>query len=158
MGPVGLKADAPEIPAAAVNFDFGTEGEIAHYRTPAGPVMLAVFSFPLPSMARQQLPQFQKITGATAKRTRTVRRRRHWTLVSLGQASRTSKLSGVVAENEKPPEKPLELKPESAGKDGSRDFQPGGTAFGILLAIRTRRWRHACDLHAGLATQLLKDR
>ncbi len=69
LGPEGLKANAPDIPASAVGFDFGTEGEIAHYRTPAGPVTLAIFSFPLPSMARQQLPEFQKIAGATAKRT-----------------------------------------------------------------------------------------
>src|SRR5579863_4238908 len=69
LGPVGLAADAPEIPASAVGFDFGTEGEIAHYRTPAGPVTLAIFSFPLPSMARQQLPQFQKIANAAVKRT-----------------------------------------------------------------------------------------
>src|SRR5579862_6389631 len=50
LGPVGLKADAPEIPASAVNFDFGTEGGLARYRSG---VLLAVFSFPTPSMARQ---------------------------------------------------------------------------------------------------------
>jgi hypothetical protein len=116
LGPLGLKADAPDIPAAAVNFDFGTEGEIAHYRTPAGPVMLAVFSFPLPSMARQQLPQFEKITGVAAKRTGPL------VAVAIGPSAASAKLldtisyQGVVAENEKPPEKPLELKPESAGK------------------------------------------
>src|ERR1700722_3916070 len=69
LGPAGLKTDASEIPDSAVNFDFGTEGEIARYQTPAGAVTLAVFSFPLPSMARQQLPEFQKIAGAAAKRT-----------------------------------------------------------------------------------------
>ncbi len=116
LGPVGLKADGPEIPAAAVNFDFGTEGEIAHYRTPAGPVVLGVFSFPLPSMARQQLPQFQKFTGATAKRSGPL------IAVAIGPTSASAKLlesvsyQGIVEENEKPPEKPLELKPESAGK------------------------------------------
>jgi hypothetical protein len=116
LGPTGLKTDVPEIPAGAVNFDFGTEGQIARYRTPGGPVTLALFSFPLPSMARQQLPEFQKITGATVKRTGPL------IAVAIGPATASAKLldsvnyQGVVAENEKPPEKPLELKPESAGK------------------------------------------
>ena len=116
LGPVGLKTGAPDIPAAAVNFDFGTEGQIAHYRTPAGAVTLAVFSFPLPSMARQQLPQFQNITGATAKRTGPL------IALAIGPKAASEKLlavvnyQGVVEENQKPPDKPLELKPESAGK------------------------------------------
>jgi hypothetical protein len=119
LGPAGLAADAPEIPAPAALFDFGTEAELARYRTPGGSLALVVFSFPTPSLARQQLPQFQKIQGAAIKRT--------GPLVALvlgpgtsGEAS--AKLlenvtyQGVVATNEKPPEKPLELKPESAGK------------------------------------------
>jgi hypothetical protein len=116
LGAQGLSANAPEIPASAVNFDFGTEGEIARYRTPAGPVMLAIFSFPLPSMARQQLPEFQKIPGATAKRTGPL------IAVAIGPSAASAKLleainyQGVVAENEKPPVKPLELKPETAGQ------------------------------------------
>jgi hypothetical protein len=116
LGPISLKANVPDIPASAVGFDFGTEGEIAHYRTPVGPVMLAVFSFPLPSMARQQLPQFEKIAGVAAKRTGPL------VAVAIGPSAASAKLldtisyQGVVAENEKPPEKPLELKPESAGK------------------------------------------
>jgi hypothetical protein len=116
LGPVGLKAGAPDIPVSAVNFDFGTEGEIAHYRTPAGPITLGVFSFPLPSMARQQLPQFQKIAGATVKRTGPL------IVIANGPSAASVRLldsvnyQGVVSENEKPPVKPLELKPESAGK------------------------------------------
>ncbi len=116
LGPVGLKGSAPEIPAPAVNFDFGTEGQIARYRTPAGSVTLAIFSFPLPSMARQQFAEFQKIPGATAKRTGPL------IAVAIGPTAASAKLletinyQGVVAENEKPPVKPLELKPETAGQ------------------------------------------
>ena len=116
LGPSGLKTNAPDIPASAVGFDFGTEGEIAHYRTPAGTVTLAIFSFPLPSMARQQLPQFQKIPNAAVKRTGPL------IAIAIGPSAVSVKLldtvnyQGVVAENEKPPVKPLELKPESAGK------------------------------------------
>ncbi|MGO8811348.1 MAG: hypothetical protein ACLQJF_17960 [Candidatus Sulfotelmatobacter sp.] len=116
LGPIGLAANAPEIPAAAALFDFGTEAELAHYQIPAGTVSLVVFSFPLPSMARQQLPQFEKITGVTAKRTGPL------IAVAIGPSAASAKLlenvtyQGVVAENEKPPEKPLELKPETAGR------------------------------------------
>jgi hypothetical protein len=116
LGPQSLRANAPEIPASAVGFDFGTEGEITRYRTPAGPVTLAIFSFPLPSMARQQLPEFQKIAGATAKRTGPL------VAVAIGPSAAAAALletisyQGVVAENEKPPDKPLELKPKSAGQ------------------------------------------
>jgi hypothetical protein len=114
LGPEGLKKIG--VPASAVNFDFGTEGQVAQYRSPGGTVILAVFSFPLPSMARQQLPQFEKITGATVKRTGPL------IAVAIGPSGASAKLlenvnyQGVVAENEVPPAKPLELKPESAGK------------------------------------------
>jgi hypothetical protein len=116
LGPVGLKADAPDIPASAVNFDFGTEGQIARYRTSSGSAVLAIFSFPAPSMARQQLPEFEKITGAAVKRTGPL------IAVAIGPSAEAVKLvesvnyQGVVAENEKPPVKPLELKPETAGQ------------------------------------------
>ncbi len=130
LGPVGLKANAPEIPASAVNFDFGTEGEIATYRSG---VLLAVFSFPTPSMARQQLPEFQKIAGATAKRTGP------FVAIALGPPAAAAKLldavnyKGVVAEDEKPPVKPLELKPESAGQMVLAIFMLAGLVLGFCL-------------------------
>jgi hypothetical protein len=116
LGVWTLRGAAPGIPASAVNFEFGTEGEVAHYRTSAGPLTLAIFSFPLPSMARQQLPEFQKIQGAAAKRTGPL------IAVAIGPSAASAKLletinyQGIVAENERPPVKPLELKPETAGQ------------------------------------------
>jgi hypothetical protein len=116
LGPLGLKANAPDIPTSAVNFDFGTEGEIARYRTPAGTLLLAIFSFPAPPMARQQLPEFQKIPGATVKRTGP------FVAIALGSPSAAAKLlqainyQGVVAEDERPPVKPLEITPQTAGQ------------------------------------------
>ena len=113
LGPVGLKADAPDIPASAVNFDFGTEGEVARYRNG---VLLGIFSFPLPSMARQQLAQFENIRGVAAKRTGPL------IVVAIGPSTASAKLLdsinylGDVAQNERPPAKPLELKPEDAGQ------------------------------------------
>ena len=129
LGPVSLTANLPEVPAAAVNFDFGTEGEVAKYRSGQGPVTLAVFSFPTPSFARQQLPQFERITGASAKRTGPL------IAIAMGPSAASTKLlesigyQGRVEENEKPPEKPLELKPESAGKMILAIF----TLAGVLL-------------------------
>jgi hypothetical protein len=123
-------ADAPDIPAAAVNFDFGTEGELVKYRNG---VVLAVFSFPSPSMARQQLPEFQKIPGATAKRTGPV------VAIALGSPAPAGKLldtvnyQGVVAENEKPPVKPLELKPETAGQMILAVFSLAALLLGFCL-------------------------
>ena len=115
----------PDIPASAVGFDFGTEGEIARYRTPAGPVTLAVFSFPLPSMARQQLPQFQKITGASAKRTGPLDRRCHRTLGRLAaKLVESVNYQGVVAENEKPPDEAARTQAGERRKDGFGDSQP----------------------------------
>jgi hypothetical protein len=116
LGAVGLAANAPEIPIPAALFDFGTEAELGRYRTPGGQATLIVFSFATPSLARQQLPQFQHITGAAVKRTGPL------IAIVIGPAAASAKLlesvsyQGVVEENEKPPVKPLELKPESAGK------------------------------------------
>ncbi len=133
VGPAGLAAGAPDIPASAVNFDFGTEGQIAHYKTTAGTVLLGIFSFPTPSMARQQLPQFQKISGSTAKRTGPL------IAIAIGPSAASAKLledvnyEGVVATNERPPEKPLELKPESAGKMVLAILSLAGLLLGFCL-------------------------
>jgi hypothetical protein len=116
LGTASLAAAAPEIPASALKFDFSTEGQIAKYKTPGGTTLLGVFSFATPSLARQQLPEFQKITGATAKRTGPL------IAVAIGPPAAATKLlstvsyQGVVEENEKPPDKPLELKPQTAGQ------------------------------------------
>jgi hypothetical protein len=116
LGPAGLAANAPEIPAPAALFDFGTEAETARYHTPGGPVTLAVFSFATPSLARQQLPEFQKIQGAAVKRTGPLMVVAIGASPAKGQLLTAINYLGVVAENEKPPDKPLELKPQSAGQ------------------------------------------
>jgi hypothetical protein len=136
LGPIGLGADAPEIPASAALFDFGTEAELVRYRTPAGPVSLIVFSFATPSLARQQLPEFQKIAGAAIKRTGPI------IAVVLGPAATaeaSAKLleninyQGLVATNEAPPVKPLELKPEAAGQMVLSILSLAGILLGFCL-------------------------
>jgi hypothetical protein len=69
LGPAGLAAAAPQIPAAAVNFDFAAEGEIARFRTQTGEATLAVFSYPNMQMARQQAAVLAKLPDAAVKRT-----------------------------------------------------------------------------------------
>lgn len=117
LGPVSLMAAVPQIPAAALHFDYGTEGQVARYRTSGGAVTLGVFSFPTPSMARQQLPQFQQITGAVVKRTGPL------LAIAIGPQSASSKLLNsityqgtVEADQEPPATKPLEIQPETAGQ------------------------------------------
>ena len=136
LGPMGLAADAPGIPAQAALFDFGTEAQLVRYQTPAGPVSLIVFSFATPSLARQQQPEFQKIAGAAIKRTGPI------IAVVLGPAATAEAAAklleninyqGVVATNEAPPVKPLELKPETAGKMVLSILSLAGILLGFCL-------------------------
>jgi hypothetical protein len=69
LGPVGLQAAAPQIPVAAVNFEFAPEAGLARYRTPSGEAILAVFSYPNMQMARQQAVMLEKLPDAAVKRT-----------------------------------------------------------------------------------------
>jgi hypothetical protein len=68
LGPAGLHAAAPQIPASAIAFEFGPEGALARYRTPAGEATLAVFSYPTMEMARQQAAVLEKLPDVALKR------------------------------------------------------------------------------------------
>ncbi len=69
LGPEGLARFAPQVPAQAAAFEFGTEGEVAQYRLPGGTVSLALFSYPNPQIALKQFGEFLKAPGLMAKRT-----------------------------------------------------------------------------------------
>jgi hypothetical protein len=69
VGPLALRAHAPQIPESAAAFPFGTEGEFALYKAPEGEQALAIFAYPTPQMARQQAPSLQAIPNAVVKRT-----------------------------------------------------------------------------------------
>src|SRR5260370_4929519 len=68
-GPAALAQFEPRIPASAVAFDFSTEEQLAKDRTPKGAATLAIFSYPPPMMARQQVTEFEKLPGSSVKRT-----------------------------------------------------------------------------------------
>lgn len=68
LGPAGLAHNAPQIPESAVAFQFGTEGEIARYKVPGSEKTLAIFTYPTPGMARQQVAAFEAIPNSVVKR------------------------------------------------------------------------------------------
>jgi len=133
LGPEGLKANAQEIPAAAAAFEFGTEAVLAGYRTAHGQTTLAIFSYPTPGIARQQVPQFERITGAAVKRTGSL------VAIVLGPAADHAAAEKLLSEvnytaavsiNETPP---LELKPETAAQMLVSIFNLAGLVLGFCL-------------------------
>ena len=68
LGPQSLALFEPRVPAQAADFDFNAEGQLAKYRSAKGDQTLVLFSYPTLQMARQQVPAFEKIPGATVKR------------------------------------------------------------------------------------------
>ncbi|MCL5743588.1 MAG: hypothetical protein M1541_06630 [Acidobacteria bacterium] len=68
LGPVALAKFAPAIPAAMAGFQFSAEAHLARYRTSSGEMLLVVFAYPTPHIAREQLSIFQKLPGAMVQR------------------------------------------------------------------------------------------
>jgi hypothetical protein len=68
LGPVSLDRFEPRIPPSIAAFHLGTEAQLGKYKSPKGPLNLAIFDYPTPSLAREQLLEFQKIPGAMVKR------------------------------------------------------------------------------------------
>jgi hypothetical protein len=67
-GPAGLRKFDPAIPPSVAAFHLGTEAQLGVFHSPKGDMTLAIFNYPTPQMAMQQLPEFQKLPGAVAKR------------------------------------------------------------------------------------------
>ena len=68
VGPLGLEAFYPGIPASVAAFHVGSEAQIGTFRPAGGEMKLAIFSFPTPNIARDRLADMQKLPGAVAKR------------------------------------------------------------------------------------------
>jgi hypothetical protein len=68
VGPLGLEAFYPGIPASVAAFHVGSEAQIGTFRQAGGEMKLAIFSFPTPNIARDRLAEMQKLPGAVAKR------------------------------------------------------------------------------------------
>jgi hypothetical protein len=68
LGPVSLEKFDHGISPSTAGFHKGAEAQMGTFRTPAGDLTLAIFSYPTPQIARDRLVDFQKISGAMAKR------------------------------------------------------------------------------------------
>ena len=68
LGPVGLDRFAPAVSPSTAAFHFGTEAQFGVFRAPTGDMKLAIFSYPTPQIARERIVDFQRISGAIAKR------------------------------------------------------------------------------------------
>jgi hypothetical protein len=69
VGPVSLAEFEPRIKPSAAGFQYGTEAQLARYRSPKGELTLAIFSYPTHHIARERLAEFRMIPGALVKRT-----------------------------------------------------------------------------------------
>jgi hypothetical protein len=68
LGPVSLQRFEPRIAPSLAAFHLGAEAQLGQYQTPKGKLILAIFEYPTPNMARERLDEFQRIPGAVAKR------------------------------------------------------------------------------------------
>jgi len=68
LGPVSLQRFEPRIAPSLAAFHLGAEAQSGQYQTPKGKLILEVFEYPTPNMARERFEEFQKIPGAVAKR------------------------------------------------------------------------------------------
>jgi len=68
-GPVGLDKFFAGIPPSTAAFHVGAEVQLGSFLTQTGEMKLAIFSYPTPQIARERLVDFQRISGAIAKRT-----------------------------------------------------------------------------------------
>jgi hypothetical protein len=68
LGPISLERFEPKIPPSTAAFHLGAEAQLGKYKNAKGQLNLAIFNYPTPNMAREQLVEFQKIPGAMAKR------------------------------------------------------------------------------------------
>jgi hypothetical protein len=72
LGPASLERFEPRVPASVAAFHLGAEACLAQYRTKSDPLKMSVFSYPTPQIARQRLPEFEKLPGAMARRSGTL--------------------------------------------------------------------------------------
>jgi hypothetical protein len=68
IGLRSLELFANQIPGSLVGFEGGAEATLARYKTSSGDVLLALFEYPTPKIARDRLASFQKQTGWLVKR------------------------------------------------------------------------------------------
>jgi|SRR5579862_447571 hypothetical protein len=68
LGPVSLLRFEPRIAPSLAAFHLGAEAQLGQYQTPKGKLILTIFDYPTPNIARERLDEFEKLPGAVAKR------------------------------------------------------------------------------------------
>ncbi len=68
IGLHSLDLFANQIPGALVGFEGGAEATVARYKTESGDLLLAIFEYPTPQLARDRVASFQKQPGWQVKR------------------------------------------------------------------------------------------
>lgn len=68
LGPASLDRFRPGIPPSVAAFHMGAEAQLGRYGSGQQAMDLAIFSYPTPQIARDQLAAFRKLSGAMAKR------------------------------------------------------------------------------------------
>ena len=68
LGPASLQRFLPAVSPSLAAFHLNAEGQMGVFHSPKGDSPLAIFDYPTPQMAMQQLAGFQKLNGAMAKR------------------------------------------------------------------------------------------
>jgi hypothetical protein len=72
VGLQSLSRFASPIPASLAGFEGGAEAAAAHYKTASGDLLLALFQYPTPQIARDRVTAFQRQAGWQVKRTGTL--------------------------------------------------------------------------------------
>ena len=68
MGPASLQKFAPGLSPSLAAFHFGAEAQAGLFHNAKGDVPMLIFNYPTPNIARRQLAEFEKLSGAVAKR------------------------------------------------------------------------------------------
>jgi Family of unknown function (DUF6599) len=68
LGPASLARFEPRIAPSLAAFHLDAEAQLGRYRTPKGDLILVIFSYPTPNMARERQAEFLKVPGTIAKR------------------------------------------------------------------------------------------
>ena len=69
VGPASLQKFVPGVSPSLAAFHFGAEAQAGIFHNAKGDAPMLIFNYPTPNIARQQLSEFEKLSGAVAKRT-----------------------------------------------------------------------------------------
>lgn len=68
LGPASLAKFEPRISPSMLGFHYGSEAQYGRFRIDGKELSLLLINYPTPNIARERLPEFQKLAGALVKR------------------------------------------------------------------------------------------